>query len=243
MSSLVSRSPSPGWDRGFIVLDADFGLANLDILLGLSPTHTLEHVLRGERLLEDILLEGPEGIRILPASSGIQELTHLDTSAELRLVQGLQRVSATADWLLIDTAAGIHDSVIKLLMAAQEIVPGDHSRAHEPGGRLCHGQGGPFTGSGEALLILVNNGQGHEEAEETIAQLQAATDRFLGRTLQVLGMIPADPFLLQAVRQQRCVCELYPRSPSTRAFQQIAKLLLNRCPLAKGGLCGFLEPP
>src|SRR5664279_3515957 len=105
-----------------VVLDADFGLANLDILLGLSPEYTLEHVLRGEKLMEEILLDGPFGIKIIPASSGIQELTRLDSAAELRLIQGLQRISATNDWLLIDTAAGIHDSVIKLLMAAQEVL-------------------------------------------------------------------------------------------------------------------------
>ncbi len=105
-----------------VVLDADFGLANLDILLGLSPEYTLEHVLRGEKLMEEILLDGPFGIRIIPASSGIQELTRLDAAAEMRLVQGLQRISAGSDWLLIDTAAGIHDSVIKLLMAAQEVL-------------------------------------------------------------------------------------------------------------------------
>ena len=105
-----------------VVLDADFGLANLDILLGLTPQYTLEHVLRGEQLMEDILLDGPFGIKIIPASSGIQELTRLDAAAELRLVQGLQRISQSNDWLLIDTAAGIHDSVIKLLMAAQEVL-------------------------------------------------------------------------------------------------------------------------
>ncbi|HEX7599096.1 MAG TPA: MinD/ParA family protein, partial [Polyangia bacterium] len=105
-----------------VVMDADFGLANLDILLGLSPKYTLEHVLRGEKVIEEILLEGPLGIRIIPASSGIQELTRLDTASELRLVQGLQRVAESADWLLIDTAAGIHDSVLKLLMAAQEVI-------------------------------------------------------------------------------------------------------------------------
>ncbi|MBI4912383.1 MAG: MinD/ParA family protein [Acidobacteria bacterium] len=222
-----------------IVLDADFGLANLDILLGLSPEFTLEHVLRGERVLEDILVEGPEGIRILPASSGIQELTRLDTTSELRLVQGLQRVSATADWLLIDTAAGIHDSVVKLLMAAQEVIlvttpePTSLVDAYAMV-KVVH-----LRDPRKPFWILVNNGQSPEEAEETIGQLQAAAERFLGRSLQVLGMIPSDPFMLQAVRQQRCVAQLFPRSPSTRAFQQMARLLLDRVPLKKEGFTAF----
>ncbi len=222
-----------------IVLDADFGLANLDILLGLSPKYTLEHVLRGERVLEEILVEGPEGIRILPASSGIQELTRLDTASELRLVQGLQRVSASADWLLIDTAAGIHDSVIKLLMAAQEIIlvttpePTSLVDAYAMV-KVIH-----LRDPKKPFWLLVNNGQGPEEAEETIAQLQAATERFLGRTLNVLGMVPTDPFLLQAVRQQRCVADVFPRSPSARAFNQMARVLFDRVPLRPEGFASF----
>ncbi len=222
-----------------IVLDADFGLANLDILLGLSPKYTLEHVLRGERVLEEILVEGPEGIRILPASSGIQELTRLDTSSELRLVQGLQRVSATADWLLIDTAAGIHDSVVKLLMAAQEVIlvttpePTSLVDAYAMV-KVIH-----LRDPNKPFWLLVNNGQGQDEAEETIAQLQAATERFLGRSLNVLGMVPADPFLLQSVRQQRCVADVFPRSPSARAFTQIARVLFDRVPLRPEGFAAF----
>ena len=222
-----------------IILDADFGLANIDILLGLSPKYTLEHVLRGERVLEEILVEGPEGVRILPASSGIQELTRLDTAAELRLVQGLQRVSESADWLLIDTAAGIHDSVIKLLMAAQEIIlvttpePTSLVDAYAMV-KVVH-----LRDPRKPFWALVNNGQGIDEAEETIAQLQAATERFLGRTLQVLGMIPSDPFLLQAVRQQRCVAQVFPRSPSARALQQMARLLLEKVPLKPEGFSAF----
>lgn len=224
-----------------IVLDADFGLANLDILLGLSPKYTLEHVLRGERMLEEILVEGPEGIRILPASSGIQELTRLDTAAELRLVQGLQRVSATADWLLIDTAAGIHDSVVKLLMAAQEVIlvttpePTSLVDAYAMV-KVVH-----LRDPRKPFWLLVNNGQGPEEAEETIAQLQAATERFLGRTLNVLGMVPSDPFMLQAVRQQRCVVDVFPRSPSAKAFSQLARILYEKVPLQPEGFASFWD--
>lgn len=222
-----------------VVLDADFGLANIDILLGLSPTHTLEHVLRGEKLLEEILLDGPNGIKVIPASSGIQELTRLDAAAELRLVQGLQRVSENQDWLLIDTAAGIHDSVIKLLMAAQEVIlvttpePTSLVDAYAMV-KVVH-----LRDPKKPLWLLVNNAQGETEAEETIEQLQAATQRFLGRELQVLGLIPADPHILQAVRQQRGVVEVFPRSPSALAFRTIADQLKKKVPLQKDGFASF----
>jgi flagellar biosynthesis protein FlhG len=222
-----------------VLMDADFGLANLDILLGLSPKYTLEHVLRGEKVIEEILLDGPMGIRIIPASSGIQELTRLDTMSELRLVQGLQRVAETADWLLIDTAAGIHDSVLKLLMAAQEVIlvatpePTSLVDAYAMV-KVLH-----LRDAHKLLWLLVNNGQSADEAQETVDQLQAVTERFLGKQLKVLGMIPSDPHLLQAVRQQRGVVELFPHAPSTLAFQALARQLLGQVSLQPDGFASF----
>lgn len=222
-----------------VVLDADFGLANLDILLGLTPTHTLEHVLNGEKLLEEILLDGPMGIKVIPASSGIQELTRLDAASELRLVQGLQRVAEHQDWMLIDTAAGIHDSVIKLLIAAQEIIlvttpePTSLVDAYAMV-KVVH-----LRDPRKPIWLLVNNAQNETEAEETIEQLQAATQRFLGRELNTLGFIPADPFILQAVRQQRGVVDLFRHAPSAMAFRALADQLKKKVPLQKSGFTSF----
>lgn len=222
-----------------VVMDADFGLANLDILLGLSPKFTLEHVLRGEKVMEEILLDGPMGIRIIPASSGIQELTRLDTMSELRLVQGLQRVAEGADWLLIDTAAGIHDSVLKLLMAAQEVIlvttpePTSLVDAYAMV-KVLH-----LRDAAKSLWLLVNNGQSAEEAQETVDQLQAATERFLGKQVRLLGLIPNDPHLLQAVRQQRSVVDLFPRCPATQAFRALARQLLGEVSLQPDGFTAF----
>lgn len=222
-----------------VVMDADFGLANLDILLGLSPKYTLEHVLRGEKVLEEILLESPYGVRIIPASSGIQELTRLDTAAELRLVQGLQRVAETADWLLIDTAAGIHDSVVKLLMAAQEVIlvttpePTSLVDAYAMV-KVLH-----LREAAKPLWLLINNGQSLDEAQETVEQLQAATERFLGKQLRVLGVVPSDPHVLQAVRQQKGVVDLFPRSPAAQAFRALAGQLLGQVSLQPDGFAAF----
>ena len=222
-----------------VVMDADFGLANLDILLGLSPKYTLEHVLRGEKVLEEILLESTYGVRIIPASSGIQELTRLDTAAELRLVQGLQRVAETADWLLIDTAAGIHDSVLKLLMAAQEVVlvttpePTSLVDAYAMV-KVLH-----LRDATKPLWLLINNGQSLDEAQETVEQLQAATERFLGKQLRVLGMVPSDPHVLQAVRQQKGVVDLFPRSPAAQAFRALSGQLLGQVSLQPDGFAAF----
>ncbi|HZU53832.1 MAG TPA: MinD/ParA family protein [Holophagaceae bacterium] len=210
-----------------VIVDADFGLANLDILLGLAPQSTLEQVLRGEKVLEEILIEGPEGIRIVPASSGVQELTRLDGAAELRLVQGLQRIAEDADWMLVDTAAGVHDSVVKLLMAAQQVLL---VATPEPASlvdayavlKVLH-----LRDAEKPVRIVVNNAQSAEEAEETIQQLDLATRRFLGRPVEALGAIPHDAWLLQAVREKRCVVDRFPQSPSAKAFESLAKILIQ----------------
>ena len=222
-----------------VVLDADFGLANVDILLGLSPKHTLEHVLRGERVIEEIILEGPHGVRLIPASSGLQEFTRLDTPAELRLVQGLQRVAENTDWLLIDTAAGIHDSVIKLLMAAQEIIlvstpePTSLIDAYAMV-KVVH-----LRDQDKPIWFLVNNAQSQEEAKETVEQIQAATQCFLGKDINNLGLIPSDNHILQAVRQQQGIVNLFPKSPAAKAFQAISERLMEKVSLKRDGFNEF----
>ena len=222
-----------------VVLDADFGLANIDILLGLSPKYTIEHVLRGERVIEEIILEGPHGIRLIPASSGIQELTKLDTPAELRLIQGLQRIAENTDWLLIDTAAGIHDSVIKLLMAAQEIIlvstpePTSLVDAYAMV-KVVH-----IRDQAKPIWLLVNNAQSQDEAEETVDQIQAATQCFLGKDINNLGLIPSDNHILQAVRQQQGIVDLFPESPAAKAFHVISERLMEKVSLKRNGFNAF----
>jgi flagellar biosynthesis protein FlhG len=222
-----------------VLLDADFGLANLDILFGLLPKFTIEHVIHGERVIEEIITEGPDGVRLIPATSGIQELTKMDASAELRLIQGLQRVAVGTDWLLIDTGAGIHDSVIKLLMAAQEVVL---VSTPEPTSlvdayamiKVVH-----IRDQAKPIWLLVNNAQNQEEAEDAVEQIQAAAQRFLGKDVNSLGMVPADAHILQAVRQQQGVVGLYPACPASKAFQHISQRLMEKVPLKKDGFNAF----
>lgn len=219
-----------------VALDANFGLANLDLLLGLDSKGTLEDVLRGGRMLEEILLEGPGGMRILPAGTGLQELTRLDRASELRLVQGLQRIAEDADWLLMDTAAGIHEAVVKLLLAADEVLV---VTTPEPAAmvdayamvKVTH-----LRAPAKPIRLLVNQCASLPEAEEAVDQMQEACERFLGRRIQLLGAVPSDAALLQAVREQRPVLEAYPDSPSSRAFRACAERLLRAESLIREGL-------
>src|SRR5690242_19717176 len=104
------------------ILDADFGLGNIDVMLGLTPAYHLGHLLTGERSLEEIVLEGPLGVQIIPAGTGIRELTNLTPAQWTRLEETLRKVSSGLDFLLIDTAAGISDNVVELLMLAERVI-------------------------------------------------------------------------------------------------------------------------
>ena len=223
-----------------VVLDANFGLANLDVLLGLSPRHTLEHVLNGEKMMEEVMLEAPVAgalnIRVIPTSSGVHELSHLDPASELRLTQSLQRVCDDADWLFIDTAAGIHDAVLKMLAAAQEIII---VSTPEPTSlldayamlKVLH-----LREPNKPVHLVINNAQSLEEAIEAVDQLRAAVQHFLGKDLSILGLVPSDRHLLQAVREQRSVVDLYPSSPAGTAIRNMAESLADRVGTASKNL-------
>ena len=103
-----------------LVWDADLGLANIDVLLGLKPEFNIQHLLNGEKSLREILVEGPGGFKIMPASSGIQELSHLGEGQKVRLLSELDEYDDDLDYLLIDTGAGISSNVMYFNMAAQE---------------------------------------------------------------------------------------------------------------------------
>ena len=108
--------------KNIMLLDADFGLANVDVLLGVHAPYNLKHVISGERSLEEIIVEGPSGLKIVPASSGTQAMAELNSSQHAGLIRAFSELSFDIDTLIIDTAAGITGSVISYSRAAQEVV-------------------------------------------------------------------------------------------------------------------------
>lgn len=208
------------------IFDADLGLANIDILLGLSPENNISHLLNRNASLEEILVEGPQGIQIIPAGSGIQELTHLDSLGEQHLLEELAKVDSFTDVLLIDTAAGISDTVISFLLSSDEILlvtnPEPTSIVDAYAVAKVIGQ---YDGE-KSIRLVVNGVSGVEQAQGVFRQIDNATRRFLGKSLHFLGFLPQDEALRSAVSQQRAVLELYPESPVSKAFQVLSKALL-----------------
>jgi flagellar biosynthesis protein FlhG len=216
--------------RRVLLLDADLGLANADIVLGISPHHHLGHVLDGSVRLEDALVEGPDGVRILGASTGVQALTHLDDAQKMRLVEVLDELEDRFDLVLIDCPAGLGDNVLFFAGAAQEILlavspePTSLTDAYATVKVLSQDAGV------ERFAVIVNLAATEAHAREVFARLTSVTDRFLKARVSFLGHVPRDESLQRALMAQRPVVEAYPRSGITSALQHIARNLLAHPP-------------
>lgn len=210
--------------RRTLLLDADLGLANVDVLLGLQPTATLAQVLAGELELEDILLEGPAGLKILPSASGVSALAELGAPAQGGLIAAFSGLPMDLDVLVIDTATGIHGNVTGFCQAAHEVLV---VVCDEPGS-LTDGYALIKVLSRErgvrCFNIVCNNVTDPEHGERLFRTLARACDRFLDVGLRYCGAVPEDRALRRAVRRQQAVVECYPGSPSALALKKLARL-------------------
>jgi flagellar biosynthesis protein FlhG len=208
-----------------LLLDADLGLANIDILLGLTARHTIADVLRGERTLEEVMLEGPAGISIIPAASGIESICNLRQSDKQRIIDEVDSIAFGYDYLLIDTSAGISSDVMYFNAASSEIVlvinpePTSLTDAYAVIKVLASSY------REKSFAVLANNVRNEEEGKTAFQQLQRAVDRFLRVRVEYLGSIPSDTTVHEAVRHQRALLELYPSSMAGLAITQFAKRL------------------
>ncbi len=205
-----------------LLLDADLGLANVDVLLGLQPVSNLSHVISGKCELEDILIEGPSGLRIIPASSGVQRMAELGHIEHAGLIRAFSCLSYSPDVLLIDTAAGISDTIVTFSRAAHEVLvvvcdePASITDAYAMV-KLLNREYGIHR-----FRILANMVRSTQEGLELFRKLNKVSDRFLDATLDYCGAIPHDEYLRKAVQRQRAVVDAYPRSKAAQAFGKLA---------------------
>jgi flagellar biosynthesis protein FlhG len=226
-----------------MLLDADLGLANVEILLGLRSNHNLSHVLSGERELEEIIVTGPGGMKIVPGSSGIARMAALSSAEQAGLVQAFSALRAPIDFFLVDTAAGISADVITFTRAAQEVVvvvcdePASLTDAYALIKVLSRDHGV------ERFHIVANMVSNTHEGRKLFQKLASVTDRFLEAVLTFLGTVPYDEQLRKAVQRQSAVADAFPRSRAAASFNQLASVLESwpRPELAKGHLEFFME--
>ncbi len=216
-----------------LLFDGDMGLANVDVLLGLTPRHTLEHVLDGRCTLEEAVIESPLGFKVLPGASGVARLSELSTAEHLGLVQAFSHLTAGLDVLVVDTAAGIADSVRQFCQAAQQVLvvlrdePASLTDAYALIKLLNRNNGV------RRFRILANMSPAQGAGEAVFRKLERVTNRFLDVILEYAGEIPEDSFVRSAIREQRAVVNAFPSSPAARAFVRLARQA-EKWPLAQG---------
>lgn len=229
--------------RRVALLDADMSLANVDILLGLSPEYNLSHVLQGEKTLQEIMLNGPSGLKVIPASSGVQKMAELSTLEQAGVIRAFSEIDEVLDVLIVDTAAGISSSVVNFARACQEIVvvicdePTSMTDAYAYIKLLNRDYGLNKFHLVANMVGSVNQGQ------QLFSKLTKVTDRYLDVTLNYAGAIPFDEYLRKAVQKQKPVVEAFPQSKATRAIKNLA-LNIDRWPIkvqAGGALEFFVE--
>ncbi len=213
-----------------LVFDADLGLSNVPILLGLLPQYNLSHVLFGTMRMRDILFPGPEGVTILPAGFGVQELAALTEEQQLRLLCETEGLEEDFDVVLIDTGAGISPNVLFFNIVSHDNImilapePAALSDAYVLMKILA------LRYHRKTFKVLLNGIKGEAEGLRVLDRITQACQRFLGVSVSHFGSIPYDRRIREAVRSQKPVVELYPEAASSRSFSEIASRLVSSIP-------------
>ncbi|MHB8919469.1 MAG: MinD/ParA family protein [Halothiobacillus sp.] len=216
-----------------ILMDADLGLGNVDVLLGLKSSRNLSHVLASEATLDEILLEGPEGIGILPAASGIKHMAELSAAENTGLIHAFSTLNRPIDVMMVDTAAGIADSVVRFAQAANDVLvvvcdePASITDAYAMIKVLSRDHGV------QRFQVVANMVRDAGEGRRLFEKLNAAATRFLDVTLIHLGSVPFDDYLRRAIQRQKPVLQAFGSARSSRAFVEMAEHI-GRWPLPRG---------
>lgn len=223
--------------KDVILLDADLGLADVGVLLGLNPTYN------GTRALEDIIVKAPGGLNIIPAASGIKDMASLSPAEHAGLIKAFSELNNHLDVFIVDTATGISDSVISFTRACQEVIvvvchePASITDAYALVKVLSHDYGQT------RFRILANMVRNADQGYALFTKLFKVVDRFLSVSLDYLGAVPYDHSLRRALQKQRAVVEAYPDSRAAIAFKKTAAEADHRAmaETASGQIQFFLE--
>ena len=229
--------------RQTMLLDADLGLANVDVLLGLQPRANLSHVVDGSRSLEEVIVSGPGGLMIVPAASGVARMANLSPAEHAGVIRAFSDLHCALDTLVVDTAAGVSDDVISFTQAAQDVIvvvcdePASITDAYALVKVMGCEEGSP------RFHVLSNMAQDEHEGRALYQKLSRVCARFLDVNLHFLGSVPYDLALRRAVQRQQPVVEAFPGSPSAKAFKRIARVIEGWVPPtgARGHLEFFVE--
>ena len=208
--------------REVMLVDADFGLANVDVVLGLHTRFHLGHVLSGDCTLEDAIVTGPRGLQVVPGSSGIMRMANLTPAENAGLIRAFSDLYHRIDVMVIDTAAGLQESVVTFTRAAHHVLivvcdePASITDAYALIKVLSKDHGV------DRFQILASQTRRAGEGLQLFNKISRVCDRFLTVTLEFAGSVPFDDYLRRAVQQQTAVVEAFPSSLSADAFKNLA---------------------
>jgi flagellar biosynthesis protein FlhG len=228
-----------------IIMDADFGLANIDVLFGIIPKYSLVNVIRNEKNILEILAEGPKNIKFISGGSGVEELVRLGKKQLERFVNNIALLDKIADIVLIDTAAGLSDNVMNFVMAADEVIlittpePTSITDAYALIKMVAN------RNREKIVKVVVNRAENTNEGNEILSKLSLVAEKFLDIKLQSLGCILQDENVTRAVKLQQPFFLSYPKGLATKSVRDIAKKFDDRKDEKQGdgivGVKGFIN--
>lgn len=229
-----------------IIFDADFGLANIEVMLGVRPQYNLADLMFRGKTLTEIITEGPEGIGFISGGSGIQELTKMTKEQVMSLTGKLVELDAMADVIIVDTGAGIADNVLEFVTACNEVLlvattePTSITDAYALLKALNRRAG--FSRERTSIKMISNRVSSEAEGKNLFEKMSIVVDKFLNIQPELLGMIPQDDQMSKAVMLQKPITVAYPNSAAAKALETIAHKLCNEQePETKKGITGLFS--
>jgi len=234
------------FDKKVVIIDADFGLANIEVLFGILPKYNLADVLRGERDVEEVLTDGPMGIKFISGGSGLKELSNITEKQLNYFINNFSYLDAISDIIIVDTGAGISKSVVNFIKASDEtiIVTTPEPTSVTDAYALIKTIKEESRGNIPDFKVVVNRVDDNEEGIEIYNKISRASSKFLGVSLENLGYIPYDRFLVKAVKHQQPATICFPNCEFARAIEKIGNKLMD-IPVGKkadiSGIRGFMK--
>ena len=211
-----------------MVMDADLGLANIDVILGVTPKYNLYHVLKGQRSIEDIIIEGPRGVKIITGGSGISELANVGEEQLSRFIDGVDELENDFDILLVDTSAGINTNVMSFLMAADEVVvvTTPEPTAYTDAYGIINAMSKQRDRSD--VKLIVNRVKSLQEGRKVAERIKAVAKQFLHTNVENMGIIYDDNIVGEAVKKRQPFILSYPNSKASVCINDLANKLINQ---------------
>lgn len=233
--------------KGFrvVIIDADLGLSNIDVVFGIVPQYSLMDSVNSEKSLLDILCDGPSNIKFISGGSGVQELVNLDKNSIEAFIANMSQLDNIADYILIDTGAGLSDTVMNFVLSAEEVLlvitpePTSITDAYALVKTVSR------ISKDCMIKVLINRADDENEAKSVYNNFAMVADRFLGMKLDTLGYLPNDQFFTKSVKLQKPYLISYPKNFTSKLINDIADSIakkdLNQYNVTQPGIKGFLN--